>query len=61
MNSHPWRSPRPVIRVRLACVDDWINESKVKILNVEEDIQGRDILTFTCPKCGEEHKSLRVG
>jgi hypothetical protein len=31
---------------------------KVKFLNVEEDIQGRDIMTFKCSFCGEDHKGM---
>jgi ssDNA-binding Zn-finger/Zn-ribbon topoisomerase 1 len=30
---------------------------KVEFLNIEEDIQGKDVMTFTCPKCETEEKS----
>ena len=39
----------------------WINEEDVKFINIEEDIQGADILTFVCPDCGQTSKSRRYG
>lgn len=36
-------------------------ESEVKFLNIEEDFRGRDEVTFRCPKCGKDVKSLRYG
>ena len=40
----------------------WIDESDpgIKLLNIEEDLCGRDQVTFRC-SCGRENKSLRVG
>lgn len=38
----------------------WVDEAGVKFLNIEEDIQGRDVMTFVCP-CGLEGKSFRRG
>ena len=54
---------RPIntIYVMLTCTGDKIDEQDVKFENIEEDMQGRDILTFKCPECGEIHKSLRFG
>ncbi len=49
------------IKVYAACKQDWIDESEVKVLDIAEDIQGRDQLTFECPLCGKQHTSLRVG
>jgi hypothetical protein len=49
------------IRVYLACSKEWVPEPTVEVEDIAEDIQGRDILTFTCPQCGEYHQSLRVG
>ena len=49
------------IQVMLTCNGEWCPEEDVQFENIEEDMQGRDILTFTCPECGEQHKSLRVG
>ena len=39
----------------------WIDEELVEALNIEEDFQGRDVLTFKCPECRTEQSSLRVG
>lgn len=50
-----------VIRVYLSCTGDWVDERQVKVENIEEDIQGQDVLTFKCPECGQTHKSLRRG
>lgn len=36
-------------------------EPGVEILNIEEDIQGADVVTFRCPICHGEHKSRRYG
>lgn len=49
------------IKVMTSCTEQWIDETIVEFLNIEEDIQGRDILTFKCPLCHETHRSLRVG
>ncbi len=37
----------------------WINVDDCQFLNIEEDIQGRDTMTFRCPD-GHESKSLVV-
>ncbi len=39
----------------------WLDEKEVIFMNIEEDIQGADILTFKCPKCKTEQKSRRFG
>ena len=37
---------------------EWIDAAdKVSYLNIEEDIQGIDNMTFICDKCGQESKS----
>jgi hypothetical protein len=36
-----------------------VNEKEVEFLNIEEDFQGRDILTFNYK--GKKHTSYRVG
>lgn len=51
-------SPCTVI---LSCNQERVSEDRVKAVDIEEDIQGRDVLTFVCPECGQEHKSLRFG
>jgi len=48
-----------VIKLVTACTAQWIEETSVKILNVEETAQGHDIVTFRCPLCLGEHMSLR--
>ena len=35
-----------------------VNEQEVEVLNIEEDMQGRDLLTFIYK--GKEYKSYRV-
>lgn len=37
------------------------NEIIDRDINIEEDTFGRDVLTFICPKCGVETRSLRFG
>jgi len=37
----------------------WINEEDTEFVNIEEDFQGADLLTFICPKCKMERKSRR--
>lgn len=49
------------ISVHCSTCPRWINEKEVKFLNIEEDIQGHDVLTFECPKCGTKQKSKRFG
>lgn len=39
----------------------FVSEKEVQFVNIEEDEQGRDQLTFICPRCGEEHTSMRFG
>lgn len=38
-----------------------VAEDAVTILNIEEDMEGRDRLTFQCPECGTISTSLRLG
>lgn len=52
---------RRPIQVIQSCNGDRVDEDSVKILNISEDFQGRDNLTFQCPDCGKEHTSLRLG
>ena len=51
----------PPIVVTLTCSKERVDESTVRIDNVEEDMTGRDVVSFDCPKCGERHRSLRLG
>lgn len=55
---HPYYSEK-IIKVN--CKEcGWVEEKKVEFLNIEEDFDGADILTFKC-LCGEERKSRRYG
>lgn len=38
----------------------WVKTDKVKFLNIEEDFEGRDVMTFECPQCKSEGKSVVV-
>jgi len=37
---------------------DWHYVDEVEVLNVEEDIQGRDVMHYTCPITEQPTKSL---
>ena len=55
----PYQRP---IYVLTACDKEEVDERKTgEFVNIEEDITGRDILTFVCAKCNTVHKSLRFG
>jgi len=47
------------IQVYAACRGEFIDEVDVEFVDISEDIQGRDLLKFKCPLCGEVHESLR--
>lgn len=49
------------IQVRCPECGETHDERKVQFENIEEDIQGRDVLTFVCPGCDKTVKSLRRG
>jgi len=50
-------------KITLLCPECGIRneEDIVEFLNIEEDMQGRDVLTFKCHYCGKPVKSLRYG
>jgi len=50
-----------VIRVHCKKCLEWIDEKDTKFVDIEEDFQGADVLTFICPKCGTQQKSRRLG
>ena len=50
-----------MIYVIQSCNGDKVDEQTVKVENIEEDIQGRDLLTFLCNSCDELHKAYRIG
>ena len=49
------------ISVHCSNCPKWIDEKKVEFVDIEEDIQGHDLLTFICPECGTQQKSKRFG
>lgn len=44
----------------LECGEDH-NPEDVEFVNIEEDINGRDLLTFVCPVTEKETKALVTG
>jgi hypothetical protein len=55
------RHGQPVIRVYCDQCKAFYPESETKFQNIEEDIQGHDVLTFECPKGHSGRRSNRVG
>jgi len=49
------------VTVTLQCTKEAVKLSEVKFLDVSEDIQGQDVISFTCPKCSQQHRSLVRG
>lgn len=49
------------IRVMLPCIQEFMDERKVEFIDICEDFEGRDRMTFKCPSCGKTHTSLRFG
>jgi hypothetical protein len=47
--------------VILACNKNRVKVDSVEFLDIEEDIQGRDVITFKCPVCSANHKSYILG
>ena len=50
-----------VIKVRCSKCKKDFDEKKVEFVGIKEDIQGRDLLTFVCPDCGNTCESYRFG
>lgn len=50
-----------MIQVILGCTKDWIDEDMVEFVDIEEDFEGRDVLTYKCPICDQIHRSKRFG
>jgi hypothetical protein len=55
------RSGYRTIWVRCSKCKQDHDERDVEFLNIEEDIQGKDILTFEFPDCKTTQKSYRRG
>jgi len=60
MRNYEFYEERP-IKVKCKNCEEWYNENLVKSLDIEEDFQGRDILTFKCHQCETVQKSIRLG
>jgi len=41
------------------CGNRW-NAEEVEFINIEEDIQGYDVMTFICPECDEKEVKSHV-
>jgi RNase P subunit RPR2 len=51
--------PRTKLRVICSgCNNAFEQPTKIVVLNIEEDERGQDVITFECPTCGRESKSL---
>jgi len=51
---------RPIVVYCNTC-REWYDEKKVEFINIEEGMQGEDILTFKCPVCSTIRSSKRLG
>ena len=52
--------PAPVGCVKCGCGYGWVSAADVEFLNIEENFCGEDVMTFTCPSCHFQVKSLVV-
>ena len=52
--------PSPIMLIQ-ECNSERVDEQDVNCTNIEEDMQGKDVVTFICLSCNKEHKSLRLG
>jgi hypothetical protein len=50
-----------IIYVNLSCNKERVDEREVEFVDICEDFEGRDRLTFVCPECKKHHTSLRFG
>jgi lactate dehydrogenase-like 2-hydroxyacid dehydrogenase len=56
-----YKGYRPVIKVYCSECQEQKDESKTEFVDIAEDIQGSDVLTFVCPDCKTTQKSRRYG
>jgi len=58
-----WRKYKHERKIQVYCgfCKMWVNEETVEFLNIEEGMQGEDMLTFKCPDCGQKSISRRYG
>lgn len=61
MKSKPGKRYNRRIVIRLPCTGEEVDETDVELVDISEDMQGRDVVTFKCPHCAEYHKSHRMG
>lgn len=47
--------------VTCPCCKEQYRSGEVETVNIEEDFEGRDVVTFVCPECKKEVKSLVRG
>ena len=45
----------------LVCNGMYWDVDAVQFEDISEDPTGRDLMTFTCPECGQIHKSYILG
>ena len=50
----------PIVVFCTEC-DEWMAEADTTFEGIEEDFQGRDIITYKCPLCKSTQTSYRVG
>ena len=48
----------PALVVRCSECGEWHYADQVSVENIEEDFQGRDVVTFQCPEVGGITQSL---
>lgn len=49
----------PKIYVMCAICGTRYEEDKIEITGIEENLQGQDVVSFECPNCGEDVRSVR--
>lgn len=49
------------IKVNCSKCKQMVDEQDTTFVNIEEDFEGHDVLTFVCPICGTTQKSKRYG
>jgi len=62
----PWDIPpekyeEPSVNVFCGDCDERFDEDKVEFTGICEDDQGRDRMSFICPRCGKDQTSFRYG
>lgn len=60
-DSYDFDGYQPQVVVILTCNKERVPVEFVEFLDVNEDVSGRDIMTFVCPVCGSNHQSLILG